>query len=315
MKTALILGSQGQDGRLLTEYLKTQDYRILGVGESAFEAHQLSWNAPVDITNSESVFNVVKTLKPEEIYYLPAYHHSSQDQYSQDLELFERSHQVHVTSFLYFLEAVKNYSPVSGVFYAASSLVFGDSVTEFQSEDSPMNPDTPYGITKLSGLLSARFYRKSASINVSTGILFNHESQYRAPQFLTKKIITTALRIKSGSNEKLTLGNLNAEVDWGYAPEYVQAMHTLLQLPQQESSEYVIATGKKHRVQDFVQHAFEILGLDWKRYVQQDQAVLTRARPTLVGNPEKIFKKTGWRAQTGLKEMILKLIEAEKVNT
>lgn len=312
MKTALILGSQGQDGRLLTEYLKTQSYRILGVGKDKIDAHELSWSAPIDITNSASVFNVVQTLKPEEIYYLPAYHHSSQDQYSQDLELFQRSHQIHVTSFLYFLEAIKKFSPQTKIFYAASSLVFGESPIELQSEESPMNPDTPYGVTKLSGLLSARFYRKTANLNVSTGILFNHESQYRAPKFLTKKIITTALRIQSGSPEKLTLGNLNAEVDWGYAPEYVRAMHALLQLPQNESSEYILATGRKHKVQDFVQYTFEALAMDWKKHVEQDQSVLTRTRATLIGNPEKIYKKTGWRAQTSLKEMILKLIEVEK---
>jgi len=309
MKTAVIFGSEGQDGRIAFDALLQKNYRLAGVGRNSVRSEGIDWNDPVDVTSQADVTGMIKSLKPDEIYYLAACHHSSQDQAQDDAALFQESHRVNVLGLLFCLEAMKDYSRATRLFYAGSSLLFENTETEIQDERTPFCPGSVYGITKLQALLSARYYREAHGLFASTGILYNHESPYRKENFISKKIIRAALNIKQGKQDALVLGDLSSAIDWGYAPDYVEAMRGILNADRPD--EFIIATGVKHTVRDFVQTAFDHLGPDWKKYVKEDPNIMTRKRRTLVGNPEKLMNITGWRPSVDFKGMIELLLQAE----
>ena len=312
MKTALIIGCNGQDGSLLYENLAAKNYQVTGIARSTYRASSGDWRVPLDISNSDAVNDLVRTHVPDEIYYLAAYHHSAENMPLQgDLDLFNRSFQVHVQSLVHFLEGIRLFARESRLFYAASSHVFGHAITGPQDEQTPFNPKCIYGITKTAGIHACRFYRDRYQLYVATGILYNHESQYRKPVFVTKKIINSAINIMNHKQDKLMLGNLAAEVDWGYAPDYVEAFHKILGAP--TADDFIIATGKKHTVQEFVEITFGYLGLDWKQYVEEDAGVLLKSGATLVGNPQKLMNTTGWKPSVTFDEMISLLLRSERV--
>jgi len=216
MKRAIIVGSKGQDGRLLCERLINNSHAVLGIGREGIESSEPFDLSEVDILERQNVLDAVKIWQPNEIYYLPAFHHSSQDTLSSDqLDFFEKSYAVHVKGLLHFLEAIRLTSYPTKLFYAASSLVFGEASDETQSENTPMNPRCVYGITKVNGVHCCRFYRKTHGIHASVGFLYNHASPYRAEKFVSQKIIRAAVDIFRGSTKKLVLGDLSAKIDWG----------------------------------------------------------------------------------------------------
>jgi len=312
MKKALIIGCNGQDGRLLYENLTAKNYQVIGIARSTYRASSGDWRVPLDISNPDAVHDLVRAHIPDEIYYLAAYHHASEDiPLKDDLDLFTRSFLVHVHSLIYFLEAMKSYAVRSKLFYAASSHVFGNVAVEPQDESTPFNPKSVYGITKTAGIHACRFYRDRYKLYASTGILYNHESPYRKPMFVTKKIITGAINIMNKKQNKLMIGNLSAEVDWGYAPDYVEAFHNILNAP--SSDDFIIATGKKHSVREFVETTFGYLGLDWKQYVEESTALVLKSGATLVGNPQKLMRATGWKPSVTFPEMIRLLLRGEGV--
>lgn len=247
---------------------------------------------------------------PAEIYYLAAYHHSSQDNIGDELELFRHSYAVHVDGLLLCLEIMRHNSPCSRLFYAASSHVFGRAITSPQDEDTPLNPICPYGISKVAGIQLLRYYRQIHGLFASVGILYNHESPLRRPEFLSRKIVKAAMAIKEGRETELLLGNLSAQVDFGYAPEYTQAMRLILGLEFPE--DFIIASGKSSTVQDFVAAVFNELGLDWQKYVRESPGLLRKNldRGILVGNAGHLFAKTGWRATMSLQEIARALLKA-----
>jgi len=296
MSRALVIGAHGQDGTLLTSFLKAREWEVDGIGKEDLDLGR---------------FDPVKAVLArgyQHIYYLAAFHHSSQDSaVPSDRELYQKSSEVHVTGLINVLEGVRSVSPASRIFYAASSLIFGSPAQEPQNEDTPFAPHCIYGITKTNGIQLCRFYREKHGVFASSGILFNHESPLRQRKFVIPKIIHSAIAISSGSPEKLHLGDLSARVDWGYAPDYVEAMHRILCLDQPE--DFVIASGETHSVQEVVAIVFHALGLDWRDHVLESPSILTRQRTALRGDSSKLHKATGWKPTVGFKQMILDLLE------
>lgn len=308
-KTAIIVGSAGQDGRIACEYLIERGYKVIGIDRRSHlsGASGKYKKLSVNIENSKEVIKLIKSVHPDEIYYFAAFHHSSQDKLISNIELLDRSYRVNVLSLFNFMEGIRQYSPQSRLFYAASSLIFGDTPYETQNEKTEFSPDSIYGITKLDGLYLCRLYRKQYDVFASAGILYNHESAYRGNQFLSKKVITAAIDIKNKKKRTLVLGDLKARVDWGYAPDYVDAMHRILQL--KKADDFVIATGKTHSVSDFAETAFSYLGLNWKKYVKEKKQSITRKRKALSGNAGKLKRMTGWKPSTSFTEMIKIIIK------
>lgn len=294
---ALIVGSAGQDGTLLTAHLRDRGYVVHGVTRPSFA-----------IGDAVSVANLVGELQPAEIYYLAAFHHSSQDAPIDPLGLFERSVTVHVTALVHFLDAIRTRAPRARLFYAASSLIFGEVAESPQTESTPIAPTCAYGITKAAGLHICRHYRRTYGVHASTGILYNHESPLRHAKFVSKKIVTAARAIQRGTLDTLVLGDLSARVDMGYAPEYVDAMHRIVALDTPD--DFIVATGEHHSIQELVEEAFGELGLDWRRHVREDRALITRTAPLRVGDPSKLTRATGWRATTRFAELARILVRA-----
>lgn len=309
MRKAIIIGSNGQDGKLLFAYLKKKKYNIVGIDKKSIITNGSGWKKNIDITDKNQVFNLVKKFIPDEIYYLAAFHHSSQDKKIDNLVLIAESYKINVLAFGYFLEAVRSHSPLSRIFYASSCLVFGETNFKKQTELTPYNPDTIYGITKFDGMLLGRMYRKKFGLFVSSGIFYNHESFYREEKFVSKKIIATAVNIKNGLKKELVVGDLEATIDWGYAPDFVEAVYKILQV--KNPDEFIISSGEKHTVKEFVEKTFGQLKLDWKKYVREDRSILTRRRVILFGDNRKIKKIIKWQPKTGFEKMIKLMVAQE----
>jgi len=300
MRHALIVGGHGQDGRLLHQQLETQGMRVSVLARG-----------DCNLSDFDSVKTLFESLQPDEIYYVAAFHHSSQDERSlSELGLFRKSQEVHVTGLVHFLETIRMYSPSTRLFYAASSLIFGDPLTPMQDESTPFNPVCFYGITKAAGVQCCRFYRSTHGLFASCGILYNHESALRQKKFVIPKIIEGALAIASGKETNLRLGNLSARIDWGYAPDYVDAMMRILR--HSSPDDFVIATGELHSVHEVVECVFGILGLDWRAHVEESSSILTRKRNTLCGNAGKLREATSWQPTIGFREMLALLLEARR---
>lgn len=309
MKKAIIVGCNGQDGKLLQSFLLEKNYTLLGIDKKFIKCPDGFFCNEINIKEGEEIFDLINGFKPDEIYYLAAFHYSSEEKRVENLELFQHSYDVHVLGLNNFLEGIKRYSPKTRLFYAASSHIFGEPYCKIQSEETPINPKCVYGITKAVGFFFCRFYRDSHSLFASTGILYNHESAFRSAKYVSKKIIAGAINIKNKKQKKLILGDLSAEVDWGYAPDYVDAMYRILQtkLP----DDFIIATGERHTVRDFVKTTFEYLNLDWKQHVEENKSVITKKNFYYVGNPKKLMTATGWKKSMDFKEMIRRLLVAE----
>jgi len=308
MKSAIIVGCEGQDGRLLTDLLRGKGYRTLGLGRTSVRVSGLDWPRPVEITRPGEVEALVTALRPDEIYHLAAIHHSSEEEHALDLAAFRRMYEVNLFSLLNFLDAVRVGSPGSRLFFAASSHLFGTPENDVQDEETPLSPESIYAMTKADGLLACRLYRQRHGLFASTGILYTHESPLRDEKFLSMKIVRAALRIKTAEQHELVLGRLDARIDWGFAADYVDAMQRILAAP--EGGEFVVATGASHTVGEFARVVFETLELDWRRHVSEDPALLTRATPVRIGDPRRLREATGWAPVTGFDAMIRTLLRS-----
>jgi len=297
MTKAIIVGSQGQDGRLLFDLLSSKAYECVGISRGKTDVH-----------NSAAVADLVQQTRPDEIYYLAAVHHSSQQNPdAHPAQLFHDSFNINVAGLLNFLEAMRLHAPAARLFYAASSHVFGSPPHSPQNELTPLNPACVYGITKTAGIQCCRFYRKKHAVFAACGILYNHESIHRRPEFVTRKIIDSAIRISRGRQDHLVLGDLSAKVDWGYAPDYVAAMHKILQI--QQADDFVIATGVPHSVQEFVETAFAAVNLDWHKYVTEEKSLVGKSRTGLVGDSSHLRQSTGWSPSLDFNTMVRRLVE------
>ncbi len=305
-KTALIIGVNGQDGTILFNYLSGLKYRIIGVGKNNIKSVGIKLNQKLNINKRNEVFNLVKKIKPDEIYYLAAFHHSSQDKNNDFHEEFKKSYEVNVFAFENFLEAIKLYSPTTKIFYASSSLIFGNCRQKKQTEETLCRPNGLYGITKMDGMSLCRLYREKFNVFASSGILYNHESEYRTENFISMKIIKSAMNIRNGVQKKLVVGDLSAIVDWGYAYDYVKAMNLILNL--KTADDFIISTGKTHTVLDFIKIVFNCFNLDWKKYVLEDSSIIKEKKSVLSGNSHKLEQATSWKPSVSFSEMIKKII-------
>ncbi|HVM63089.1 MAG TPA: GDP-mannose 4,6-dehydratase [Verrucomicrobiae bacterium] len=302
MKTAVITGSAGQDGHYLSQHLDELGYEVAGFDYDS---------TAVDIVDADSVARLLRERQPSEVYHLAAYHHSSQDKLTEDLEVFRKSNDVHTVATANFLDGIRRFSPSSRFFFAASSHLFGIPPTPVQDENTPLAPDGLYGITKEAGLRLCHYYREKYGVFAAVGILYNHESPLRPAKFVSKKIVQAAVAIRAGRQKTLVLGDLDAQIDWGFAGDYVDAMHRILQLPAAE--DFVIASGTAHRVRDFVEETFRVLGLNWEEHVVVDPTLLRgTTRVPLAGNPAKLRRLTGWEPQTSFQDLVHLMVSAEQ---
>lgn len=313
MKRALVVGSGGQDGTLLTERLSSDGLTVLGVTRRGIFEHGASTPplVSVDLTNARDVSALIERVSPDEIYYLAAHHHSSEDAaQSDESDLFRKSSETNLQGLLNVLEAARRSAPGVRIFYAASSHVFGTPTSPTQSEVTPFDPRTAYAITKAAGVYTCRAYR-DRGVFASVGILYNHESRFRADKFVSKRIVRGAreakMAVRDGRPYTLKLGDLSAIVDWGYAPDYVDAMVRIAR--HHDAGDWVVATGEPHTVRDFAEAAFAHEGLDWQNHVQQDGTVPLRRNPPLIGDASKLRNATGWRPTVSFREMVLLLLQ------
>lgn len=308
MPRAVIIGATGQDGTLLFQLLDRKKYQILGIGRTTNITNCADWNRypAIDITDFQQVSALIQNIQPDEIYHLAAVHQSSEDPVPDPVILFNQSYQVNVVSLLHVLEAVRLHAPQSRLFYAASSHIFGRPAYEPQDESTPLNPLNSYALSKVSGLYLCRMYRALHHIFASVGILYNHESPLRGEQFVSSRIVRGVIQCRSDPAYRLELGDLLAEVDWGYAPDYVEAMHRIVNLA--EPDDFVVATGEKYRVEDFVRIAFEQCNMDWRNHVVERKDIITRPPVAFRGIPAKLMKATGWRRSVTFPEMVKILV-------
>ncbi len=297
-RRAIIIGSNGQDGQLLSAHLRSKDYEVVGVSRTTH-----------DIANPTQVEELVGSVKPDEVYYLAAHHHSSEAAPDLGKVLLERSFSVNVLSFGYFLQALAEHRPQCAAFYASSSHVFLGHGSGKLSEASEKRPGSIYAITKFAGMQVCDHYRLQHGLNVSAGILFNHESSLRTPNYLSKRIARAAASIFREGGGTLSLGSLGATVDWGAAEDFVDAMHRMLQL--EAGDDFIVATGVPHTVADFAEIAFRHVGLDYRNHVEVNPARMTRAPEIRIGNPSKLMQATGWKVTIPFDEMVVRLVEHE----
>lgn len=316
-KIALITGIAGQDGSYLTELLLSKGYEVHGiVRRIAIEdaEHKLKNIYHIldkihlhvaSLENVLSLIKVVKDLSPDECYHLAA---SSFVSYSFEDEISILNNNMVNTHYL--LAAVREFAPRCRFYFAGSSEMYGNAVRSPQDESTPFNPRSIYGVSKVAGYHLIKNYREQYGLFACAGILYNHESPRRGYEFVTRKIVSAAVKVKRGLLEILKLGNLDACRDWGYAPDYVHAMWLMLQ--EEAADDYVIASGSTHSVREFTETAFSYLGLDFQQHVTVDPQLFRPAeRVLLCGNPAKAISKLGWSRTLSFKDIVRTMIDSE----
>ena len=309
-RKVIVVGYGGQDGSLLINDLQIRGDIIIGIGRTeCIFPYEFARDTTVDITNANHVYELIRMFQPDEIYYLAAYHASSEAAVThQPLHRqFAAAQAIHVTGLSNCLSAIVDESPATRLFYASSSLVFKGGNGEQQDETTPLTPQEFYGITKAQGMWLCNEFRVKHKVFAATGILYNHESHLRAQSFLSAKIIKAAIRISKGSTETLEIGNLAGLVDWGYAKDYVLAFQKMLEVD--SSNDYIVATGTSHTVKQFIDVVFNYFHLDPERYVIENAGLLTRKPLVKVGDASRLFRLTGWRPSMNYDEFVVQLIK------
>lgn len=315
MKRALITGINGQDGSYLSEFLLDKGYEVWGTVKrnSVSETQTSRINhildkinlEYVDLTDISSLLKILKKSKPNEIYNLAAQSHV---RISFDLPIYTTN--VTGLGTLNLLEAVRTLDLEVKIYQASSSEMFGNNIDDdgYQRETTPMNPVSPYGCSKVFAYNIGRNYRNSYGMFISNGILFNHESPRRGTNFVTNKVVKTAVEIKKGLKNELSLGNMEATRDWGHAKDYVEAMWLILQ--QDKPDDFICATGISHSVKDLVEYVFNKLELDIDKYIKIDNKYF---RPEelrdLKGDSSKLRQKTGWAPNYTFESMLDEMID------
>lgn len=313
MKKALITGITGQDASYLSELLLEKGYKVYGLRR---RASNLNYGCSehlkdyiefvyADMEDLPSLIRAIEIAQPDEVYNLAA---QSFVQTSWEQPILTAK--VNALGVANILEAIRIVKPDTRFYQASTSEMFGKVQEVPQTEKTPFYPRSPYGVAKLYGHWITINYRESYNMFTCCGILFNHESPRRGLEFVTRKITNAVAHIKYGLQKELRLGNLDAKRDWGYAGDYVKAMWLMLQ--QDEPDDYVIASGETHTVREFVQLAFEYVGLNWEDYVVIDPKFIRPAEvDLLLGNPEKARRKLNWKPKVSFKELVYMMVEAD----
>jgi GDPmannose 4,6-dehydratase len=316
-QTALVTGILGQDGPYLAKLLLEKGYKVYGMIRRYSNPNFDNLNylgitnkieyVEGDLNDESSMLNIIKNIRPLEVYNLAA-----QSFVGSSWEQAKLTTEVNALGVLYLLNALKYFSPTSKFYQASTSEMFGSEHDGgFQDENTRFHPRSPYGISKVYAFWMTVNFRESYNMFTTNGILFNHESPIRGIQFVTRKITDGAARIKLGLAKELRLGNLDSRRDWGFAGDYVEAMHLMLQ--QEKPDDYVVGTGDNHSVRDFVQAAFTAAGLeDWEKYVVIDPRFKRPAEvDDLKSRPTKIEKQLGWKAKTSFEELVKMMVDAD----
>ena len=331
-KKALITGIRGQDGAYLAKLLLEKGYEVWGAdrrsGDSSFwRLKELGIEKYVkivymDLLELTNIIKVIKEVQPDEVYNLAA-----QSFVQASFEMPILTADVNALGVLRILEALRNFKPDAKFYQASTSEMFGKVQAIPQDEKTPFYPRSPYGVAKLFGHWITVNYRESYNMFACSGILFNHESELRGLEFVTRKITYGVAAIKHGLQDKIILGNLDTKRDWGYAPEYVEGMWLMLQ--QETPDDYVLATGETHTVKEFVEKAFEVAGfrivwegegIETKGIDEKTGKILVEVSPKfyrpaevdmLIGNPEKAKKRLGWKPKTKFEDLVKIMVEAD----
>jgi len=320
MKKALITGITGQDGSYLADLLLEKGYEVHGIirRASTFNTSRIDhlYADPHingvrmflhygDLADSVNLVKLLYDLKPDEIYHLGAQSHVR-----VSFDIPEYTSDVTGVGTIRILEAIRETGLRSRFYQASSSEMFGKAQQVPQSEKTPFWPRSPYGVAKVFSYWATVNYRESYNLHASNGILFNHESPRRGETFVTRKISRAVAAIKQGLQKELFLGNLEAKRDWGYAPEYVEAMWRILQ--QDTGDDFVIATGETHTVREFIEAAFAHVDLDWKKYVKHDSRYERPAEvDLLIGDSTKAKKILGWEPKVRFKDLVRIMVDAD----
>ena len=318
-KKALITGITGQDGSYLAEFLLSKGYEIHGIirRSSTFNTSRIEhiYQDPHqpdtklflhygDLSDSEQLTNLIYNIKPNEIYHLGAQSHVR-----VSFDLAEYTGNITGLGTIRILEAIRRSGAKIKFYQASSSEMFG-SAPASQNEQTPFSPQSPYACAKLYSYWITRNYREAYKIFACNGILFNHESPRRGETFVTRKITRAIANIIAGKQKKVYLGNLKAKRDWGFAPEYVEAMEKILQ--QENPDDFVLGTGQVHSVKEFVQEAFSYADLDWQKYVEVDPRYF---RPTEVGkliaDPAKAREKLNWQPRVNFNDLAKIMVDSD----
>ena len=306
-KTALITGISGMDGSHLADLLLKLGYNVYGMERRSSAINNVNTKhlegkitiLNGDMTDQNSLLRCLKESNPDEVYNLAA-----QSFVGESWNTPEYTSNVTGLGVLRILEAIREFNPQIKFYQASSSEMFGRMVENPSNEESPFYPRSPYGVAKLYGHWITKNYRESYNMFACSGILFNHESERRGIEFVTRKISNGVAKIKLGLADHITLGNLDAKRDWGYAPNYVEAMWMMLQ--QETPEDYVISTGETHSIREFLDAAFKCIGIkDWTPYIKQNPKFMRPAEvDVLRGNYTKAKKVLGWEPKTPFTELV-----------
>jgi GDPmannose 4,6-dehydratase len=310
-KRALIIGSGGQDGRLLTAYLSSQNYRVVGMERNRVTG--LNTRRPaIALEDRDAIEMLVQDITPQEIYYLAAFDHSSSEAPGDRDTLFAASKAAHCDGLENILSAMRRHAPSARLFYASSCMVFGAPKSAPQNEECEIAPNSIYGETKALGMEIIKRARRIDELHCSSGILYNHESALRDSRFVIPRIAKGAVDVKLGVSKTLVLGDLRARADWGAAEDTVRAMHAMLRLDAPQ--DFVIGTGKLHSVGEAAELALKFLGLDPVECLRTDPSILRRPPPAVPyqADSRALQKATGWTPMISLERLIISMIEAER---
>ena len=317
MKKALITGITGQDGSYLAEYLLAKGYEVHGLVRPSTRSEEdpSYWRIQSirdklflhagNIEDYSNLETILQTVQPEECYHLAAETFVFNSLEDESAILKTNTQGIH-----HLLLGLRNLVPDCRLFFAGSSEMFGQAPEAPQNENTPFNPRSIYGVSKVMGHDLIRYYRDHLGLFACTGVLYNHESPRRGTRFVTRKITSTAVKIKLGMESELRLGNIEAERDWGYAGDTVAAMHAMLNADQPDH--YVVATGALHTVQDLLEQAFGELGLDYEQYLVIDQDFYRPKEDIpLVGDASKIRSQLQWEPKVSFEALVQKMIQSD----
>ena len=312
MKRALITGINGMDGSHLADLLLEKGYEVYGMERRSSSKNRINTEhlegritfINGDLTDQNSLVRCLKESQPSEVYNL-----GSMSYVGESWNTPETTGNINGLGVLRMLEGIREYGHPVKFYQASTSEMFGRMVENPANENTPFYPRSPYGVAKLYGHWITKNYRESYGMYACSGILFNHESERRGIEFVTRKISDGVARIELGLQDKIILGNLDSYRDWGYAPDYVEAMWLMLQ--QHDPEDYVIATNETHSIREFLDYAFDSIGIDsWENYIGQDPRFMRPAEvDVLRGDATKAYEDLGWKPKTSFKELVNKMVE------